>query len=138
MAKRMHERLRREYRQCQGDHIAEDDHDFEECIGSEPETTGIRIEEVQDLLDDMESHRRALATDAGVLAGWLRDSEEFAAAWNKFIASGGVTADDFRDFIKGRLRRARPLRQRRHLRLVASKDKTTLIRRRLSNGNDAA
>jgi hypothetical protein len=96
-----------------------------------PERTQITIEEVQNLLNDMAQHRCALAATAETLADWLAHSDEFAAAWTKFTANGGLTGQDFLDFVNGRLH-TRPVRHRRHLRLIASTDKANPIRRRLA------
>lgn len=102
----------------------------------EPERTAISIQEVQHLLNDMAAHRDALAADAETLQDWLAHSTDFMIAWRQFAANGGLTGQDFVAFVQGRLQR-RPTRTRRHLRLIVSKNKAALVRRKLG-GNDAA
>ena len=92
-----------------------DDFGYQDCEANE-----VRADEVADLLRDIERHRTALANNAATLQGWLDSNDELRAAWTRFIREGGITADDFDRFMCGQDLHRTPLRQRRHLRLVAT------------------
>lgn len=98
----------------------------------------IRASEVAALLEQIEHHRAQLDACNNTLREWLNISTDLTEAWAKFTAQGGIDGDDFLKFMQGKLRhRIRPLRQRRHLRLI-SNQKPERIRRRIRKGNDAA
>jgi hypothetical protein len=93
----------------------------------EPERTQIEIEEVIALLQSIEQHRAALAAHAATLSEWLSISDDLSRTWDRFTRMGGISAADFERFLAQRLPR-RPVRQKRHLRLISSHE---LLRKRL-------
>lgn len=100
----------------------------------------IRAREVAELLDRIGHHRAQLNACRETLREWLDISTDLSEAWAKFTAQGGIDGDDFAAFMKGALKR-RPgaLRQRRHLRIISSRE--PVIRRRIRRRitpNDAA
>ena len=106
---------------------------------TDPRRRGISAAEVVQLLADIEQHRRAAEADAAILHHWLKRSTQLAKTWAKFTAVGGVSAADFKAFMRGTLRyRLSPSRQRHHLRLVSSRNPPPIRRRLSSGGNDAA
>jgi hypothetical protein len=110
---------------------AVDDEDYDDDTRSY-----VEVDEVIGLLRNIERYRGALARDTATLQRWLDGSSELQELWSKFMRCGGVTADDFRQFIDGRFRDRR-IRQRRHLRLVSSK--ASVVRRYYhSRDGDAA
>jgi integrase len=84
----------------------------------ETEPRYIQIDEVIALLYSIERHRYALRDDMATLQDWLNGSTEFAEAWRIFTRAGGVTANDFDQFVDGQFY-ARRIWQKRHLRLIA-------------------
>lgn len=101
--------------------IANIDHARDE----ELETTYIQVSAVIALLRSIEGHQQALRDHQETLHQWLRASAEFTRAWDMFVSSGGISAADFDKFMDGRFR-ARRIRQRKHLRLVASRIQTSI------------
>jgi hypothetical protein len=91
--------------------------------------------QVIDLLGRIESYRVAIARAEARLQRWLDHSREFAALWQKFIAAGGITADEFQQFLGGKPRH-RPTRQNKHLRLITNRNQRAV--RPMTHGNDAA
>ena len=83
------------------------------------------------LLRSIERHRCAIAADQAIFAMWLDGAPTLAKVWREFNAAGGVTADDFYKFMHGKFNRRR-VRQRKHLRLVSSREPLP-IRRRLTS-----
>jgi len=77
----------------------------------------IEIDEVVTLLRGIERHREALQKATTFLRKWLDGSHEFSDAWHAFTTAGGISADDFDQFARGRFR-ARRIRQKKHLRLI--------------------
>jgi hypothetical protein len=91
------------------------------CDGGEgAQTTYIQVSAVIALLRSIEAHRQALCDNEATLHNWLRASSEFTRAWSKFVSAGGVSAADFDKFMDGQFR-GRRIRQKKHLRLVASR-----------------
>jgi hypothetical protein len=80
-------------------------------------TTYISKDEVIGLLHSIEGHRQAITDATGKFDHWVQSSEELRQVWSRFLISGGVSAEDFRQFLAGRFRH-RPVRQRQHLRLI--------------------
>jgi hypothetical protein len=84
----------------------------------------------------IESHQRAINRERATLAGWLDKIEWLQVAWEEFQSAGGLTAEDFAQFIAGHFRHKR-MRRKRHLRLVHSA-RCRPIRLHSRHGNDAA
>jgi hypothetical protein len=72
------------------------------------------------LLQSMERNRQALKDNEATLQYWLRIFPNFAKTWRRFTATGGGSAQDFSQFVRGRVR-ACPIRYKHHLQLVSSK-----------------
>jgi hypothetical protein len=79
---------------------------------------------------------RAIEEARVIFDDWLLRSYEFKNSWDVFTRAGGVSADDFEQFMKGTFR-SRRIRQKRHLRLVSNQPKRSVLLRR-RGGNDAA
>ena len=69
------------------------------------------------------------------LAHLFRRYPDLQEQWRKFTRYGGLSADDFRLFLKGQLR-PRITRQRKHLRLVSNRKAIPVKLRK--TGNDVA
>ncbi|MGL3211650.1 hypothetical protein [Bradyrhizobium sp. BR 1433] len=80
----------------------------------------IQVEAIIALLKSMDRHRQALTNSETILRKWLQASSEFTGVWNTFVRAGGVSAADFDSFMGGQFQ-ARRIRQKKHLRLVASR-----------------
>jgi hypothetical protein len=90
------------------------------------------------LLEEIERHRDALARAGAVLADWLDDSRQFGQAWHEFSIAGGISGNDFHAFMDGRFRGRPDVRQLGHLRLIANREASSIVRRplrRRDNGN---
>ena len=81
----------------------------------------IQVDGVIALLRSNERHRQALRDNEMTLRNWLKASSEFARVWNVFLSAGGISAGDFEKLMDGRFR-ARRIRHKRHLRLVANEN----------------
>jgi hypothetical protein len=104
---------------------------------SERGRTYVTGAEVVALLERIEHHRDALAAEQATFQDWLDGSDELYERWSAFIQAGGVTAHEFGRFLNDRPFRHRRVRQRRHLRLVASNSGRRHVLRR-SGGDEAA
>ena len=96
--------------------------------------------DVIELLDEVEQLRAQLEFNERPLRNWLQQYPTFQNQFMRFLSVGGVTADDFDKFIKGKMRH-RLTAQRKHLRMVVNNRRQTLTRHRTSwqePGNDAA
>jgi hypothetical protein len=83
--------------------------------------THVTTEEVVELWCRIEQHRQAIADELAVFDDWLDGAPDLAAVWNEFKELGGVTASELQRFFSGQTFRHRPIRQRRHLRLISNK-----------------
>ena len=81
----------------------------------------IHISEVIIVLRKLEEHRTEIGRYTTMLHEWLKTSDDFAEAWTAFSAAGGISAEDFHAFIHDQFP-GRPVKQQKHLRLVASND----------------
>lgn len=107
-----------------------DDIDAFNGLPEDPEVILLRhLEEFDTLRDDLNDTR-------GSLSALLRDEPKLQLLWKKFQRAGGLSADDFRRFLKGKLR-PRITRQRKHLRLISVR-KTAPIKLIKGNGGEAA
>jgi hypothetical protein len=116
-----------------------DDERLDEIITDDRQYARFAGGEVVGLLRTIEKHRAALEGATACLQRWIYGSTELTTTWTKFQAAGGVTADDFADFLKGRLR-VRRIRNHRHLRLLVSNGRRPVRLRveRDGDGDDAA
>lgn len=78
----------------------------------------ISHDEVIGLLLSIEGHRQAITDATNKFDHWLQSSGELRDTWGRFLIGGGVSAEDFCQFLAGRFR-CRPVRQRQHLRLIS-------------------
>jgi hypothetical protein len=76
--------------------------------------------ELVDALKSVERHRDQLQAAASYVQAILASDPDLHRQWNEFTHAGGITADDFRQFLDGRFR-YRLARQRKHLRLVVKR-----------------
>jgi hypothetical protein len=83
--------------------------------------TYVTQEEVIELWHRIEQHRAAIAEELATFDDWLDGAPELAAVWDEFKQLGGVTSTELQRFFAGQTFRHRPIRQRRHLRLVCNK-----------------
>jgi hypothetical protein len=117
-------------RKCNAEWKWKEDDCEEECEAwedDEPEDTEdteqkfITRAEVVLLWENIEHHRAAIACKLAIFENWLDISPALYNDWCEFTEIGGVTAYELRRFLDGQIIRRRPMRQRKHLRLVASK-----------------
>jgi hypothetical protein len=90
--------------------------------------------ELSNILDSIDSTRLKLDRYQRKLSHSLQRYPMFDDQWRKFQKSGGLTADDFRLFLRGELR-PKITRQRQHLRLISNRKPTAI---KLKKSNDAA
>ena len=96
---------------------------------------GITRDEVIQLWENIEHHRAAIARLSAIFEGWLDVSPALYKDWAEFTEIGGITAHELRRFLDGKIIRRRPMRSRRHLRMVVNNKRRAM---RVSNGDDAA
>src|SRR5262245_20772443 len=77
--------------------------------------------EVIELWERIEQYQKAIREELAVFDDWLDGSPELAAVWNDFTQLGGLRSSELKRFFMGQTFRHRPIRQRRHLRLVCNK-----------------
>jgi hypothetical protein len=118
----------------------------EECGGDkedERDEDGYRgdVVDLLKLLDSIETQRWRLKLTSAELESFLDRYPETKKTWEKCTAKGGLSAEDFRQFLTGHFR-PRTNHQRRHLRLVASRQPESLrrgpVRCHGDDGDDAA
>jgi hypothetical protein len=95
---------------------------IEEELRDEQEDGFISQAEVIELLHTIECHREAIACATDKFEYWLQSSGQLRDTWQRFLISGGVSAEDFRAFLNSKFR-CRRVRQRRHLRLVSGRSR---------------
>jgi hypothetical protein len=95
------------------------------------------IDEVLKYLRSIEFNRGQWQYATAALQRMIDSSLELTETWNQFQAAGGVTADDFSDFINGKWR-VRRTSSRRHLRLLVSNPRRPVRLRVHRGGDDAA
>jgi hypothetical protein len=108
------------------------------CCARELERTSISVAEVVELLEGIEQHRDVLVWHDATLTDWLLNSPDFSKAWHDFTAGGGISGSDFRAYMSGQFRRRPGVRQRRHLRLIASAPNPITHRRHNNPDPEAA
>jgi hypothetical protein len=81
----------------------------------------VDAQEVVDLLRRIEQHRQAITREQATLQDWLRGAPDLAKEWETFTGLGGVTSTELERYFAGQIFRHRPIRQRRHLRLISNK-----------------
>jgi hypothetical protein len=106
-----------------------DDEDEEDYYVDDPEEVLVR------LLKRIGSIRDQLDHIQGELSDLLQEEPELAQQYHQFVQQGGITAEDFERF-RLKLLRPRPIRSRKHLRLVATSKAVKRSRPRLRGGND--
>ena len=97
----------------------------------------ISQDEVIELLYNIEYHRNAIANVTDKFEYWLGSSKQLRDVWNRFLIGGGISANDFQAFLNGKFR-CRPVRQRRHLRLISNNSYKPSFSVRGTHGDDAA
>jgi hypothetical protein len=94
----------------------------------------ITRDEVVLLWENIERHRAAIARALATFEGWLDISPELYKDWCEFTEIGGVTAHELRRFLDGQIIRRRPMRSRKHLRMVVNNKRRCV---RAPNGDEA-
>jgi hypothetical protein len=95
----------------------------------------IKRREIIQLWESIEHHRAETARLLAIFEGWLDITPELYADWCEFTELGGITAHELRRFLDGQTIRRRPMRKRRHLRLISTNKRRAV---RASHGDDAA
>jgi hypothetical protein len=109
--------------------------DDEEWLDDEEEPASDTLLEQ---LENIERCQRRTQMYLNALRSGIETNAERREIWDKFLLAGGVTAADLRQYLAGKLRPC-VVPQKRHLRLVSSRNKPKPRARRLSRpGNDAA
>jgi hypothetical protein len=122
----------RTYRRQSARRVYDEDDDDDEGIVDEEDFA----DELVSLLKSIDYTRQRLDCHQSKLSHLLERYPEFAGLWQKFQKAGGLSAEDFRLFLKGELR-PRITRQRKHLRLVSSR-KPLAVKLKRPGNNDAA
>jgi hypothetical protein len=94
-------------------------------------------EALLDHLGIIDRQRQQLNLERQSLQSLLDHDPDLAAKWREFISLGGISAEDFRQFLAGQMR-ARITRQRKHLRLVVDRRRRPVIIRALKDSDPAA
>jgi hypothetical protein len=93
-------------------------------------------DELIDVLESIDDARESLDNYQLTLSYLFARHPDLKLQWRKFLQVGGLTADDFRKFLRGELR-PRIVRQRKHLRLVSNRKVTPLSFNNNSGGEAA-
>jgi len=103
------------------------------------DTDEVRFIGMLRIFRQIEEQREELRELTERFADMLRRYPERQAKWEEFEKAGGVTADDFDRFLRGKVIRVkRQQRTKKHLRVVSSRPLAVKRIHRYEPGNDAA
>jgi len=101
---------------------------YDEYCRDDPE------QELLDILEKLDELREKLQRESEFLQMLLEYNPELAVQWRQFTSAGGVTLEDWQQFLAGNFR-SRITRTRRHMRLVSNR-RSPSIRLRRSSDDD--
>jgi hypothetical protein len=83
--------------------------------------------EVIQLWQNIEYHRAEIARQLAIFESWLDISPALQKDWDKFTQMGGISAHELAQFLDGKIIRRRPMRSRKHLRMVVNNRRRPVV-----------